>query len=179
MLHAPILGWLGGVLVENDRPEKADCILVLGGDEFGERIVKAGQLIQAGYAPYAWVDGPATLVAHESDYTIQYASRRGYPPSLFRPLWLPPGVNSTITEVQYVANNFLRPAGVKKILLVTSNFHTHRAAHFIRKEVPWLKVVVVAAPDDVFSPGSWWKTRKGIQTFVMESIKSLTEWWGV
>lgn len=81
--------------------------------------------------------------------------------------------------MKYVADSILRPAGIKKILLVTSNFHTHRAAHFMRAEAPWLQVAVVPAPDNFFSPHRWWKTRRGVLTFFMEWVKTVTEWWTV
>ena len=165
--------------MEEDRPQKADCILVLGGDNFGTRTVKAAQLAQAGYAPYVLVDGPPTLMGHESDATIAYAEQRGFPRTLFRPVWLPRGVNSTSTEAQYVANNILRKNGVHKILLVTSNYHTKRAAHLMRVEIPWLEVIVIGAPDPFFTPAGWWKTRNGRRTFLLEWTKTITEWWGI
>lgn len=165
--------------MENDGPQKADCILVLGGDDSGSRILKGAELARAGFAPYVLVDGPRTLVGHESDATIEYAVSRGFPVSLFRAVWLPPGVDSTSTEVQYVANQFLRKNDVRKVLLVTSNYHTHRAAHLMRSECPWLQVIVVPADDPFFSPNGWWKNRNGKKTFLLEWTKTVTEWWGL
>ncbi len=164
--------------MEDDGAQKADCILVLGGDDFGKRIVRAGQLLRAGCAPYAIVDGPPSLIGHESDTTIEYAVQHGFPANLFQAVWLPPGVDSTSTEVEYVANNILKPRNVKKVLLVTSNYHTRRSARFMRREVPWLKVAVVPAPDPFFTPAGWWKTRNGKKTFLLEWTKTITEWWG-
>ncbi|MDQ2841405.1 MAG: YdcF family protein [Acidobacteriota bacterium] len=178
LLRCELLTAAGRALVEDDGPQKADCILVLGGDDYGDRIVKAARLAQAGFAPFVIVDGPAALIGHESDATIQYAVQKGFPASLFHPVWLPPGVDSTSTEVQYVASNVLRPKHLSKVLLVTSNYHTRRAARFIRKEVPWLQVIVVPAPDPFFKPDGWWKTRNGKKTFLLEWTKTVTEWWG-
>ena len=178
LLRAGLLTAAGRALVEDDGAQKADCILVLGGDDYGDRIIKAAQLAQAGYAPFVIVDGPPALIGHESDATIRYAVQKGFPASLFRPVWLPPGVDSTSAEVEYVANNVLRPDHISKVLLVTSNYHTRRAARFIRKEVPWLQVVVVPAPDPFFKPDSWWKTRNGKKTFLFEWTKTITECWG-
>jgi len=178
LLRIELLTAAGRALVEDDGPQKAACILVLGGDDYGDRIIKAAQLAQAGYAPFVVVDGPPALIGHESDTTIQYAVQKGFPASLFRSVWLPPGVDSTSTEVQYVANKVFRPNHISKVLLVTSNFHTRRAARFIRREVPWLQVVVVPAPDPFFKPDSWWKTRNGKKTFLLEWTKTVTEWFG-
>ena len=179
LLRTTLLTAAGSVLVENDRPQKADCILVLGGDDFGQRILKAAELAKAGYASIVFVDGPVSLIGHESDTTIQYAVQQGFPAKMFRAIWLPPGVDSTSTEAQYVANNIFRPKGIKTVLLVTSNYHTRRAAHFFRKEVPWLKVIAVPSPDPFFRADGWWKTRNGTKTFLLEWTKTISEWWGV
>jgi len=160
----------GSFLVENDKPEKADAAVVLGGDQFGNRIIKAAQLATAAYAPYVLVSGPHSLLGHESDETIEYARRRGYPVSLFRPL--PHEFDSTRSEAAFI-DRYLRTQGAKKILLVTSNYHTARAARLLRKYSPGLQVIAVAAPDPAFTPDGWWKTREGQKTFLYEWLKTV------
>jgi uncharacterized SAM-binding protein YcdF (DUF218 family) len=56
---------------------------------------------------------------------------------------------------------------------VTSNYHTRRAAKLLRQQNPGVWVVVVPAPDPAFTPGSWWKTRSGQKTFLMEWMKTV------
>jgi len=173
-----LLSALAAPLVEDDGLQKADCILVLGGDLFGDRIVKAGQLVQQGYAPYAVVDGPRMLIGHESDQTIAFAVQKGFPASIFRAVPLPDPIDSTSEESEYVTEKILRPQHVRKILLVTSNFHTRRAARKVRRVAPWLTVIAVPAPDLYFSVDGWWKTRGGRKTLFFEWTKTITEWWG-
>jgi uncharacterized SAM-binding protein YcdF (DUF218 family) len=168
----------GRFLVEDNGPQKADAIVVLGGDDGGERILKAAQLAQAGYAPHVMVDGPANLLGHESDMTIAYAERRGYPANLFRGFPLPAGMNSTRAETEYVGK-YLKEQGIQTILLVTSNFHTHRAASLMRRQNPGLKVAIVAAPDSSFTPGTWWKSREGRKIFLFEWMKTIAAWLGM
>ncbi len=139
--------------------------------------MKAGQLIQEGYAPYALIDGPPKLIGHESDDTIEYAVQHGFPRSMFRPLYLPPGVNSTWSEAKFLGG-VLKRDGVKTVLLVTSNYHTKRSARFFRAANPWLQVVVVAAPDPYFTADGWWKNRPGKRTFLLEWTKTLSEMGG-
>ena len=178
MFRVRLLTAAGAALVENDAPEKADCVVALGGDDFGTRVVTAARLVQAGYAPKAFIDGTPSLEGYECDATVHYAVSKGFSLTLFETVPLPPRVDSTITEAEYVANNVLRRNNVHKVLLVTSNYHTRRAAHFFRKAAPWLQVVPVAAPDPFFTPGAWWKTRMGKKTFLLEWTKTITEWWG-
>jgi uncharacterized SAM-binding protein YcdF (DUF218 family) len=156
--------------VEDDKPGKADVVVVFGGDEFGARITKAAQLATAGYAPYVLVSGPRTLLGHECDTTIEYAHRRGYPIELFRPF--PHELNSTRREAELI-DRYLHEQRAKTVLLVTSNYHTARAARFLRKYAPDLKVIAVAAPDPNFSSAGWWKTREGQKAFLYEWLKTV------
>lgn len=158
--------------------QKAQAAVVLGGDDSGVRILKAAQLAQAGYVPYVLVDSPKALMGYESDMTILYGEKRGYPSMLFRPLQLPQNVKSTRTEAQYVGK-YLQQEHIHKILLVTSNFHTHRAAYLFRKMNPGLDVIAIPAQDPDFNPNSWWTYRNGQKTFVMEWMKTVAAYLGI
>jgi uncharacterized SAM-binding protein YcdF (DUF218 family) len=120
--------------------------------------------------PYVLVSGPLSLLGHESDSTIEYARRKGFPDSLFRPV--PNDTDSTRSEAIFLGK-YLRAHAIRKILLVTSNFHTRRAAWLMRHENPGLEVVAVPAPDPYFTPGAWWKSRNGRKTFLLEWIKTI------
>ncbi|MBV9306541.1 MAG: YdcF family protein [Acidobacteriaceae bacterium] len=162
--------------MEDDRPQKSDAIVVLGGDDFGNRIMKAARLQQAGYAPYVLVSGPHHLLGPESDETIEYAHRQGYETSIFRPL--PSGSDSTRSETAFLGQYF-REHGIRKVLLVTSNYHTRRAAKLMRKQNPDIWTVVVPAPDPFFTPNTWWQTRNGQKTFMYEWMKTAATALGV
>jgi uncharacterized SAM-binding protein YcdF (DUF218 family) len=166
-----ILTGLGSFLVEDDVVQKADAAVVLGGDSNGVRVLRAAQLAQAGYVPFVIVDGPKTLVGYESDMNIAYAVQHGYQASLFHALPMPPPLNSTHEEAEFVGR-YLKQQGIHKILLVTSNYHTHRAAYLFRKKNPWLEVVAVPAPDPDYHPDSWWTFRPGRRTFLTEWTKT-------
>jgi uncharacterized SAM-binding protein YcdF (DUF218 family) len=165
------------LLIEDDRPQKAQLAQVLGGDDSGARITKAAQLAQAGYVPYVLVDGPKALIGHESDVVIRYAVQKGYQPSLFRALPLPDGMNSTREETAF-SGKYFKEHGIDKILLVTSNYHTHRAAYLMRKQNPGLQVVAIAAADPHFTPTTWWKSRDGKKIFLLEWMKTVATYLG-
>ena len=165
-----MLAGLGYALVEDEKPQKADAIVVLGGDVFGMRILKAAELAKAGYAPVVYVSGVPDLLGPESDKTIEFARRHGYPVSLFHAI--PNSANSTRAESHAIAVELHRH-DVHSILLVTSNFHTGRAARLFRKEEPSFQLTVVAAPDAFFNPGRWWKTREGQKQFLFEGLKTI------
>lgn len=175
LFHVWIFKALGGYLVKSGPPQKADAIVVLAGDDFGYRALRAGKLIREGWAPYAIVDGVPYIGKNEADLTIAYAVSKGYPPSYFRPFKR--DMNSTREETGYLAQ-WLKQTGVHSVLLVTSNFHTRRADFLMRKAAPWLEVHTVAAPDRYFTPGRWWKSRGGQRTFLYEWLKTFSAWIG-
>jgi uncharacterized SAM-binding protein YcdF (DUF218 family) len=177
LLRAPLLTMAGALLVKDDGPRKADAILVLGGDDSGARIIKAAQLATQGYASYVLVSGPPNLLGHDSDGTIEFARRNGYPETLFRAVWLPAGTDSTRSEATFLGS-YLRTHAIHSVLLVTSNFHSRRAARLWRKQAPWIGVTVVAAADPSFTPDGWWKTRTGQKVFLLEWTKTMAAWLG-
>ncbi len=173
----PVLSLCGSALVEDDGAVKADAIVVLGGDGYGSRIIRAAELAQSGYAQRILVDGPVRLLGTEADDTIRYAATKGYPSSMFEALPLPKDVSSTRAEVQYLGRK-LREQGIHSIDLVTSNYHTRRAAWLWRKENPGFPVNVVPAPDPNFAPEGWFKSREGKKTFFYEWAKTLSSHLG-
>ncbi len=169
LFRAPLGTAAGSFLVESDKLQHADAIVVLGGDDFGNRIIRAAELQHQGYAPFVVVSGPPTLLGHESDNTIEYARRKGYPVSIFHPV--ENDLNSTRSESKFLGK-YLKAHNIRKILLVTSNYHTRRAAKLMRTENPRLDVIVTPAPDPNFTPSTWWKTRDGKKTFLYEWLKT-------
>ena len=178
VLRTPLLTWAGSLLVKEDSPRKAQAAVVLGGDDAGTRIIKAAQLAQAGYVPFVIVDGPKALIGYEYDMTIPYAEQKGFPRSLFHPLPLPHGLNSTRDEMTFLGK-YLKEHGIHDILLVTSNYHTHRAAFLMRRKNPWLQMAVIGAPDPNFTPETWWKSREGQKTFIFEWMKTVAAYLGI
>ena len=168
----------GGYLVESYPPEKADAIVVLAGDWRGERIKLAGELVEAGYAPVALVSGATELYGvNESDLAIRYAVRQGARESSFQPVYL--RALSTREEAQAFAP-VLRQRNVKTLLLVTSDYHTHRAASLFRSTLGGtLKVIPVASKQEYFAPDGWWHNREGQKTVFYEYSKVVAGWLGM
>lgn len=174
LFHTAVLSALGNFLVKTDPPQKVDLIVVLAGDGFGRRILRAGELIQQGYAPQALVSGPdGNYGRYECDLAIPFAVKAGDPESYF--LHFEHHGRSTAEESKAVAKR-LREMGVKRVMLVTSNYHTRRAGKVFRRAAPDLDVVVESAPDQYFQPDSWWKDREASKIFLLEWTKTVVEW---
>ena len=177
LFHTVWFSWLGHYLVVDQPPFSADMIIVLGGDLRGTRILKAAELCWQGYAPHVLVSGSGDIYGtHESDVAIRWAMAHGYREDLFIPFRYP--AQSTRDEEQAVVRE-LRARNVKRVILVTSNFHTRRASLIFHQTAPEMTFCVVASPDRNFSADGWWKTREGEKTALFEWSKTMANWFGI
>ena len=168
----PALGW---ALVRDDGPAKADIAVVLGGDPWGVRISKAGDLVREGYAPVALVSGPPGFYdVHECEPEIAWAVRHGYSQAWFIPF--PDEARSTQDEARILLPELQR-RNVHRALIVTTDYHSRRAARIIRATeremgIP-IDIRMITAPDREFHPATWWRNRQGQKTVFMEWTKAL------
>lgn len=168
-----ILGWAGTRLEADHAPRKADAIVILAGGLRGERILKGGELLSAGYAPFALFSGPTlTYETNECDWAFPYAERHGYPRSMF--MCVPNASHSTVEEAGYLLAE-LRRRNVHSMLLVTSDYHTRRAEKIYKKLAPEMDITTVAARSPEFQLNRWWEYREGRKLWLLETVKSFTE----
>jgi uncharacterized SAM-binding protein YcdF (DUF218 family) len=175
--HAWWLAALGRRLVRDEGPANAEIAVVLAGDFYGNRILRAAELVKQGYVPAVLVSGPHMLYGfYECDLAIPFAVKRGYPESWF--IRAPNEALSTRDEATAILAD-LRRRGVHRFLLVTSDFHTARAARIYRAAAPDLDMRVVAAPDEYFRADSWWHNREGRKIFLVEWLKTVANALGM
>jgi uncharacterized SAM-binding protein YcdF (DUF218 family) len=176
LTHRVWLRAVGGFLVSTEAPFHAGMIVELGGDDHGNRILAAAGLVKEGYAPKVLVSGPAYFDRHESDMAIEFATRHGYPADWFIPF--PIRGTSTIEEAREIVLELDR-LHVGRFIIVTSNYHTRRAANVYSRLVPRDRFRVVAAPDWIFRPADWWQSREGRKQCFWEWSKTLANWAGL
>jgi uncharacterized SAM-binding protein YcdF (DUF218 family) len=176
LFRQPLGTMAASFLIRDEPPVKADAAVVLGGDDHGDRVIKAAQLEQAGWVPIVYLSGPANLLGYESTDMRVFAGRHGFPESMFQEIHHT--ARSTRTEAAVVTEE-MRRRGIHRILLVTSLYHTRRAYYLFHREAPDLEIHMVAAPDRDFTPGGWWKTRDGLKVFFFEWSKTFATWAGI
>ncbi len=152
----------------------ADMIVVLAGDRSGSRILKAAELAKAGLAPSVLVSNCKILYGHpECELAIEFATRHGYSPDLFiATAWL---ADSTRAEAQNVIE-VLRQRRVRKVIIVTTVWHTARAVRIYRRLAPELTFDIVGTEDPDYRDGKWWRNRNGRKAFFLEGLKTIADY---
>ena len=166
---------LARFLTYSQPPERADAILVLGGEFWGSRPIKGAELGLRGYAPKVMISGALYQNRPESELSIQFLVEKGYPRELF--VSLPVLAGSTVEEAAAVCPE-LRRRGAKKVLLVTSSYHSRRANVAFRLFCPGVQFRSVAAESEQFQVERWWMNPHFREVFFSEWKKLLgTVFW--
>src|SRR5436305_15215511 len=117
---------------------------------------------------------------YECDAAIEFAVQHLYPAAWF--IRAPNSAVSTREEARAILAELQR-RNVRSFLLVTSDYHTARAARIFRATERSLgggpAMRVVAAPDKYFHTDSWWKSREGLKTVFMEWSKTVATAIGI
>ena len=118
------------------------------------RVIASGRYLR----PYA---GIAELEARDLE-------SHGVPESAIVPFSLT--LRSTREECIAIGE-LLSSRGWKRILLVTSNYHTRRSEYICERAFPQgTGIRVIAAPDAEYDPRTWWRTRSGLRIFLREFV---------
>ena len=172
--HAAWLYFLGHALIQQDQPFQADAIVLLAGDSKGERMNKAVELANAKLAPRILVSSAGHLFdSSEGELSVSFAVKRGAAPGLFEVIQH--GADSTMEEAEIMIAE-CRRRGVKKLLLVSSDYHTNRAGKIFRVVAPEMEIRTVGSMTQVFNPDSWWTNRAARKVWLMEAVKTVAFW---
>ena len=159
----------GSFLICSETPQKADLILVIGGDFYGPRVLKGADLAARGYAPLVLISGPPYEQGRpEGDFAVNFLTTKGYPRNLFQVFGH--HATSTISEAMAVCGELHRRQ-VHRVLLVTSAYHSRRADIVFRLFCPGIHFTSVPAPDANYDPSRWWADPSSRKLFFSECKK--------
>jgi hypothetical protein len=172
VLSAGLAAKAGSFLVV-DEPRSSDVILVLAG-ETNRRPARALQLLAQGYGRRVVLDVPTNSKLYEFTQ-IQLAQKYIQD--------LPQGASVSVCPIDGLstrdeskdAEKCLRREGGKRVLIVTSDYHTRRALSVLRQEVPGHEYSVAAARNAEQFGVRWWTHRQWAKTFVDEWLRLI--WW--
>ena len=166
----PILRLAGSFWVVDDSPEKSDVIVMLGDDNYtADRASRAAELFKSGLAPRVVASGVYLRpYASAAEFEQHDLVARGVPQSAI--VVLAQHAGNTREEAGAIAQ-LLSSRGWKRVILVTSNYHTRRARYICERVFPAGTVLsVTAARDSQYDPEHWWDSRQSIKLFFHESV---------
>jgi uncharacterized SAM-binding protein YcdF (DUF218 family) len=169
LAYPALLNGLARFLVVRDKLGRADVILVISGDNNGERVSAAVDLFKQGYAKRLLMSGgPLAWHLTNAEWMKRQALAAGIPsPAILtqdRSL-------STLEDAQF-SLPIVRENNYRSVILVTSPYHTRRAAAVFKKifERQGIKVMVYPAPHSDFDPHDWWMRHEDTADVVWEYV---------
>jgi uncharacterized SAM-binding protein YcdF (DUF218 family) len=177
LLFMAFLWKSGQRLVRSDSFGHVRWALVLAGENNNmERSKAALTLFREGRFDSLILSGPAVYrTHHESEFSEEWLLSKGFPKD--RIFQFPHNARSTQEEAEVIIPQ-LRLLRIDTLLLITSNFHTARAARIFERldgGDPVLKVYSADDPD--FDPKAWWTGRESRLIWVTEWLKTLHTAW--
>jgi uncharacterized SAM-binding protein YcdF (DUF218 family) len=173
----PLMRMAGSFWTVDEGPVASDAIVILGDDNYGgDRAARAADLLKAGWAPRVVASGrylrPYASIA---ELEARDLTDHGVPATAI--VRLDHRAEDTREEAVAISQ-LISSRGWKRIILVTSNFHTRRSRYICSRTFPPGTVLrVVAARDSDFDPENWWRSRLGIKIFAHELVGMLVAMW--
>lgn len=176
--RAPILTAIASFLTVEDTIEPADVILIFPG-EANVRPTRAAELYDAGIAPTVVIPraqnpGGDTLgvMPNMTDAAAVVMQRLGVPRDAIVVLKIPGGSTSTRDDAR-LFREYVERHDVRRVVAVTSMYHTRRARWALRRALDGLpvKIMMAPAPEPGFSEDDWWRSEAGMIAYFQEYVK--------
>lgn len=176
-----ILAAVGGFLVLEEKPEPSEAVVVLStGIEYYPRLIEAAALFREGYAKKVVING------NRKTKTLRELERKGFTSCC---LWYEDSLRilsllgvprdrvvtvsaedayDTVSEAKAVGTELIN-AGINRIIITTSKYHTRRARYIWERSFPHqFSIRTVPARDDPYSSSGWWKEGRQIRWVLAE-----------
>jgi uncharacterized SAM-binding protein YcdF (DUF218 family) len=166
-----LLLFLPQFLVVTHEPLKADAVIVLGGDPDGSRLRRGVELVDQGWAP-------RLILVSGSKKDWLHVERRFCPDCRLqeREVVYLEGSVDTRTDAQLSLER-CRKEGLRKVLVVTSPYHTRRSQFVFNDLYAGSGIEPVVSPGGygrlVPADGAWWLDRLTLETVWLEFGKVL------
>ena len=170
------------LLAQEENPRKVDAIFVLGGAS-GERAPLAAKLFHKGYAEMIITTGeqvPTVLEVLDTALTEAQLTRQALLNANVDSqaiITLNQGT-STYEEAEIILG-YAEASNYKRIILVSSKFHTRRVQGVFRKkfEAAGIKVFILGADPLRYEISNWWNSEEALIFVNNEYIKHLYYAW--
>lgn len=179
-----ILRSTGNLLVADQPSVKSADIIVVAIDADGEGTLEAADLIHSGVSSRVAVfDDPPSAVDREFlRRGLPYEDRAAISTRQLQSLGIQnviriPGSTSGSEQEGAILPGWCENGGYHFVVLVTSSDHSRRLSRILRRALSnrQLSIIVLSSPYSEFDPNSWWKTRGGARSGIIELEKLLLD----
>ncbi len=177
LVRHPIFRFAAESWIVEDSLDKADALLVLSGDNFyGDRATRAAELFREGKAPVVVASGRRLRPnAGITELTEHDLVERGVPKEKI--LRFAHDADSTREEAEALAK-LAKTKKWRRVIVVTSNYHTRRARYIFRRVFPQdIETRVASARDGDFDPERWWEKRTSTKDLMREFAAMAVAVW--
>jgi uncharacterized SAM-binding protein YcdF (DUF218 family) len=183
LLRAQAMTAAARFLSVHDPLARADAIFVLGGDP-DIRPYAAAALYRRGLAPRVLVPGMETgrlaadgLIPTQTELFLRVLAKEGVPAGAIEVLDLPGGTSSTTEDARVLAD-WVRRTHARRVIAVTTTYHTRRSRFAIRRATRGMEVQVMmyGAPTRNYTERDWWRSESGLTTYFNEYVKLMRYW---
>ncbi|MGB0036979.1 MAG: YdcF family protein [Candidatus Acidiferrales bacterium] len=177
LVRYPILRLAGNFWVVDEAPKASDAIIILGDDNYyADRAARAADLFKSSMAPRIVASGPFLRPYASIPELIQHdLADRGVAASAI--VRFPHRADNTLEEARALSQ-LISSHGWKRVLVVTSNFHTRRARYILERAFPaGTELRIISARDTDYDPDNWWRTRRGQKLFFHEFVGMFEAMW--
>ena len=188
LVATPLIAWgAARLLIVKADMESADAIIVLSGSStYLERAARAAELYRAGRAPVVVLtnDGVISGWDHKEErnpYYYELSKKRieqfGVPSDR---ITVAPGQAVGTYDESVLVRDFAAAQGWKRLLIVTSGYHSRRAFWSMRRacEGSGIEIGINSAPTgwQTPSPWLWWSKTWGWKLVAGEYLKMIYYW---
>ncbi|MFC1510830.1 YdcF family protein [Candidatus Margulisiibacteriota bacterium] len=169
VFYQPILRGVGRALIVSDKLEPVDIIIVLAGDNNGERVDEGVKLYRQGLADRLLMSGgPMAWRLAYAEWMKKQAQTLGVPSGA---IFVQDQSLSTLEDAKF-SLPILKNLGVKSVILVTSPTHTRRARRVFKRflDQEEIKMLVHPVSKSSFKLEKWWTRHEDTQLVVFEYI---------
>lgn len=167
--QAPLLEGAAQWLIVQDKLAKADAMIVLAGDNNGERVSQAVELYRQGYAPKLLLSGgPLAWQLSSAEWMKKQALTMGVPESA---IIMEGQSRSTLENAEFTLP-IVKEQRWESIILITSPTHTRRADRVFKKLFDQAHIDVITCPvqKSEFNPKDWWRRHEDTQAVISEYV---------
>jgi uncharacterized SAM-binding protein YcdF (DUF218 family) len=172
LAHPYIFTFMADHLVVRDSLDRADLIIVLGGDSNGERVAEAVDLYRRGYAPRLLMSGgPLAWNLTYAQWMKKQAVEAGVPAAA---IMVQAESRSTLDDA-LLSLPLVKQSGAQTVIMVTSPYHSRRASVVFRKVFGPEGIRVISYPvrQSEFNPDRWWTRHEDTGYVVWEYVANV------